>query len=372
MKRRDEHDDPHDAHLLAALRHAPDRDALPPAEVSERILAAARAAVRPADQQTPRPTWRQRLGAWLAQPPAAAAFGTLAVVSLLGVMWSTREPPVREFAPNAALTDRAEQRAVAPPPAESRPAEVAKAEASDVPAAPAANSEPRTQVAAPPPPKPSAKDAAARPPSRSRVESETVAAPAANPSTTARSATANSSAPAAAAPPPAPQAADVAATPATPAAAPPPAIAAERRSADKSESQLLPRQQSAAAPRAASATALGMALAAKARTADPLAAVDAALAAGARWQASGVTGHRPHGDAQRAFWVSVKVATQGHWEAVPPLSPLAPWLTLEPASPGAILWVMNDALYITAQGQSWRAAVDAALLADWQAQVARW
>ena len=100
--------------------------------------------------------------------------------------------------------------------------------------------------------------------------------------------------------------------------------------------------------------------------------IDAALAAGARWRVTGLPGVRQHGDAQRAFWASVREATQGHWVTVQPVSPIAPWLVLEPDSPGALLWITNDALYINVQGQSWRAPVDAARLADWQTQVARW
>ena len=343
MTRHDEHDDPHDAHLLAALRHAPDRDALPPREVSERILAAARAAVRSADET--RSPWWQRLGASLAQPPVAAAFGTLAVASLVGVMWSTREPPVPGFTPSAPLADRAEERSVAATPSASMPAEAAaKPQASGV-------------AAAAPQPRPNGKDAAVRPALRARAEAETAAVPDAAASADATP-TAPPSAPfSAAAPPPAADAA-------------PPTAVAERRSAHESEPQIQARQQSAAAGRAASAIAPGMASAARMHAADPLAAVDAALAAGARWQGAGWAGGRLHGDAQHAFWVSVKAATQGRWEAVSPLTPSAPWLAL--AQGGAILWPAGDTLFITVHGQSWRAPVDAARLADWQAQVARW
>jgi hypothetical protein len=352
MTRSDDVDDLRDAHLLAALRHAPDRDALPPREVSERILAAARAAVRPARRT--RAPWWQRLGAWLARPQVAAAFGTLAVASLVGVMWSTREPPVGEFVPNAPLADaanRADQRSTASAPALSAPAEAAKPDADRLAAASAVRRDARDKVAMSPPPKAMGKDTAARTESSVRSKAETPAAPA----------------PSAALPPPpaaapARQAADAAA----------PAAVAERRSSSEGDLQGLTRQQGAAASRATTAATLGMASAAKARAAEPLAAIDAALAAGARWQVAGLAGGRQHGDAQRAFWASMKEATQGQWEAVQPPVPATPWLMLEQGSPGAILWVMNGALYVTAQGQSWRAPVDAVRLADWQAQVARW
>jgi hypothetical protein len=363
-RRNDDNDDPRDAHLLAALRHAPDRDALPPREVSERILAAARAAVRPARETSA--SWGQRLGAWLTQPQVAAAFGTLAVASLVGVMWSTREPPVAEFVPNAPLADaagRVDQRSMAPAPALSTPAEAAKPDAGGVAAASAGRNEARDKIAEAPPPKAIGKDAAARTQSRVRSKAETPAAPAA-------ATTAPTTPPIAPSPPPAAapvrQAADAAADASAPAAV------AERRSANEGDLQGLARQQGTAASRSASAATLGMSLAAKARAAEPLAAIDAALAAGARWQVAGLAGGRQHGDAQRAFWASMKEATQGHWEAVQPTVPTAPWLMLEQGSPGATLWVMNGALHITAQGQTWRAPVDAARLADWQEQVARW
>jgi hypothetical protein len=160
---------------------------------------------------------------------------------------------------------------------------------------------------------------------------------------------------------------------------PPPAAAparqateaiAERRSADESDLPLAQRQQGAAAARSTAAGTVGIASAAKARAAEPLAAIDAALAEGARWQAAGVTVQ--HGPAQRAFWSSVQEATRGRWEPAPPSPPPAPWLALEPGSPRTMLWIMDGALHVTADGRSWRAPVDAALLADWQAQVARW
>jgi hypothetical protein len=359
-RRDDDNDDLRDAHLLAALRHAPDRDALPPREVSERILAAARASVRPARQR--RASWWQRLGVWLARPQVAAAFGTLAVASLVGVMWSTREPPVAEFVPNAPLADgasRVDQRSMPPTPALSAPAEAAKPDADRLAAASAVRNGARDKIAEAPPPKAIGKDAAARSESRVRSKAETPAAPAA--------ATAAPTTPSAALPPP------PAAAPARQAAdAASPSAAAERRSANESDLQVLARQQGAAAARSASAATLGMSLAAKARAAEPLAAIDAALAAGARWQVAGVAGDRQHGDAQRQWWLEVRGATQGRWEAVQPISPYAPWLVIEQGSPGAFLWIMNGALYITAQGQTWRAPVDATRLADWQAQVALW
>jgi hypothetical protein len=380
MTRRDDdnsNDDPRDAHLLAALRHAPDRDALPPHEVSERILAAARAAAqstRAAAQSQPaaaRPVlggpapWWQRLSAWLMRPQVAASFGTLVVASLVGVMWSTRDPLVAEFAPNAPFAQRADQRSVAPASAVAPPAEAAKADAGAAAAAPAGGSaadlrEAKDKLAVQPPPKAVGKDAAVRVEARARSKAEAPAARAAVPTAESAATTPPAAPPPAAAP--AAQAADVAA----------PAVAAERRSsANERDLPLLARQQGAAAARSASAA--GLSLAAKARAAEPLAAIDAALAAGARWQAAGSAGGVAHGPAQRALWASVQEATRGHWEAVPPALPSDPWLVLDHGSPPrAILWIMNGALYVTAEGQSWRAPITAAQREAWTAEVGRW
>jgi hypothetical protein len=337
-------DDPRDAHLLAALRHAPDRDALPPSEVSERILAAARAAVR-VPSAAP---WWQRLSAWLMQPQVAAAFGTLVVASLVGVMWSTREPPVAEVSPSAPIAERVDQQAMAAASATRMPAQAAKPDAAEVAAAPAPSDNARDKPALPPPSKAVGKDAAERAESRARATAEPAAAP---PATTT---------PPAASPPVAAPSADAAV----------PATAAERQRANEGDTPISTRQQAAASARSAPEAAAGLTLAAKARAAEPLALIDAALAAGAGWQVAGVAVQ--HGLAQQALWSSVQEATRGRWQAAPQAMPPAPWLVLEPGSPRMMLWIVDGALHVTADGRSWRAPVDAALLADWQAQVARW
>jgi hypothetical protein len=370
MTRRDDdngNDDPRDAHLLAALRHAPDRDALPPHEVSERILAAARAAAQ-SQRTAARPVlgepapWWQRLSAWLMQPQVAASFGTLVVASLVGVMWSTREPPVAEFAPNVPFGQRADERGVAPASATPPPAEAAKADAGAVAAASAGGvaadlREAKDKLAVQPPPKAVGRDAAVRAEARARLKAEAPAAPATVPTAEAAATT-----PPAVPPPAAAPAADAAA----------PAVAAERRSsANESDLPSLARQQGAAAAR--SAPAAGLSLAAKARAAEPLPAIEAALAAGARWQAAGSAGGVAHGPAQRALWASVQEATRGRWEPVPPALPPDPWLVLDQGSPPrASLWIKDGALYVTAEGQSWRAPITAAQREAWTAEVARW
>ena len=85
-------DDPRDAHLLAALRHAPDRDVVPPAQLTAAILGQARRAVRRRGARA----WRDGMRAALErlwQPAPMAAFGTLALATLIGVMWRDQEWP---------------------------------------------------------------------------------------------------------------------------------------------------------------------------------------------------------------------------------------------------------------------------------------
>jgi hypothetical protein len=343
-------DDPRDAHLLAALRHAPDRDLLPPAQVTAAILGQAQKALRkPARGGL---NWRAALER-LWQPAPMAAFGTLAMATLIGVMWVGREPP--DATP------------------ELRPARVAAA-----PAAPATASASADAVATPPQPAladalrtvaPKAKAAAAAKPDAPAAAKSSVVLPPAAPVTTPE--------------PAAPELRQDAAP--------------ERRLAKEAVAETT-AQAAAAAPRDAiakgftnsvpararsEATALGAAAApappapataalAPARVAEPLAAIDAALAAGARWQASGLAGERPHGNAQRAFWASVRAATQGRWQPAPPTMPPAPWLQLGGGSREAMWWVMDGALHVTLDGRTWRAPVEPSQLREWQEAVARW
>ena len=90
---------PIDPHLRAALRHAPDGDMVPPTALDQRIKAAARHALL-----SPHLAGRSRLGwpnwihwrAWLDHllaPPAAAALATLALGTVIGVMWQGQVPP---------------------------------------------------------------------------------------------------------------------------------------------------------------------------------------------------------------------------------------------------------------------------------------
>ena len=374
-------DDPRDARLLAALRHAPHRDATPPREVSERILAAARAAARSSraavrlPHHQARAPWWQRVSAWLTQPQVAASFGTLVVASLVGVMWSTREPPVAEFTPPPAAAERVEPRRT-PAPAVAPQADAAKTEAGVAAASSAAPpvtvNEARPQAAPVTRPKQApAMDATVRRDSgpesdrESGPEARQRAAAAPPAETTAVSSVAP---PPAAVAAPAPQAADAAM----------PAAAAERRSAGASESRVLDLRREAA-PKPASAAALGMALAAKASAAaEPLASLDALLGAVDRAsRLSWVRGSSsvPYGEAQRAWWRGVRESTQGHWERVEPaVQPLAPWLVLRAeGGTGFILWPVNDHLFIAdANGRTWSAPITPAQREAWTAEVARW
>lgn len=367
MNLHDAPDDPRDAHLLTALRHAPDRDAVPPREVSERILTAARASVRPCHARCA--PWWQRLSAWLMQPRVAASFGTLAVASLVGVMWSTREPPAAEFVPPPAAAERlqpssapasvAPSQADAAKPDAPRPQDTAAITGSTVTrqarpqSAPAA----RAQQA----PAKDADKAAARTESRQRAAAEAPAA------ITEKAATA--SAPPFAVAAPAPPAADAAA----------PSGATERPSARASESRFLERRREGA-PASTASDAIGMSLAAKANAAaDPLARWDAVLGASVsdsvRWR----IGERPpiaHRDAQALWWSALRRATAGAWQPQARASlPPSPWLAWEvSAQSAATLYLTDDALIICAADAAacWRAPVTAAQREAWSTEVARW
>lgn len=127
-----------DAQLLAALRHAPDRDATPPPALTDRILAQARAQARARKAMAPSgPGWVQRWFGWMARPMAAAALGSVSIAGVVGMMWHAGPP-----SDNLSGADRAEPRVAtsgAPP-------------AAPAPAAPP----PEAQPPAAPPPEPAA------------------------------------------------------------------------------------------------------------------------------------------------------------------------------------------------------------------------
>ena len=107
---------PRDAWLSEALRHAPDADAAPSVAVRETILRQARAEAATAPMPPRHASVWQRLSAiwsWLSGPRVAAAFASVMVATVVGLMWWDRpidealrpaEPPATVAAPAAAPT----------------------------------------------------------------------------------------------------------------------------------------------------------------------------------------------------------------------------------------------------------------------------
>jgi hypothetical protein len=153
------HDDEHDAHLRAALRHAPDHDVSAPALLGAQILGAARRAVQPPPAVSRVARLRAALAAtfaMLTRPAGAAAFASVALATVIGVMW-------RDVTPPEVLPERRASPAVAP----------ATPAAPPVPAPPAAEPSalaPATTAAPPAPPAPpTTAKAAPREPTRART-----------------------------------------------------------------------------------------------------------------------------------------------------------------------------------------------------------
>lgn len=96
-------DDPRDAWLSQALRHAPDADATPPTALSDSILAKARAAAAPVRRPRSRPSSFVDVlrSGWiaLARPPVAAGFASVMAATIVGLMWWDR--PMDEALPPA-------------------------------------------------------------------------------------------------------------------------------------------------------------------------------------------------------------------------------------------------------------------------------
>ncbi len=349
MNEQRNNDDPRDAHLLAALRHAPDRDALPPREVSARILAAARAAASQPSRAAP---WWQRVGAWLVQPQVAASFGTLAVASIVGLMWSTREPPWVEPAPRQSV---AEQGA-----AEQAAATSAVASTAAPAAAPSElRRDERDLLAQTTPATPAPKQEAA--PRRAK-EARTVdkagarPAPAASPETVADS---------------------VAAAPAPPAERLEEARGADAAVSADTAKASRPRVAAASMPALESSSRQALAIGNTA-AADPLARIDALLAGGdGSW--SSADRALPHGPAQAAWWAQLRRATAGAWQPALPTradaAAASPSLRLRVAGQGiasfdfaadSVQWCAAD------RNACWRAPLTAAQREAWIAEVARW
>jgi hypothetical protein len=337
------HDDDtlRDAHLLAALRHAPDREATPPPEVTARILAAARAAVRDAQ-----PSWAQRLAAWWGAPRVGvgAAFGTLLAAVLVGVLLSTREPLPLPSKPSA------------PPPTAAAPGRDSTAAPSEPPAAAAE----------------AMRDAA--PPARAGERKRSVEQQAAKVQGGGQSPEVQAAPPAAAAPAPAPPKAKAEADAAS---TQPSAGAMPSRQRPAELGRLSDRREDANAAPTPSADARLSSQAARAAS-DPLSPLDALVlgaapdAARVAWRTARSLGHGP---AQQAWWRELRAATQGRWQradAAP--QAFAPWLALSvDGGDRARWWLQGDQLLLLdAQGATWRAPLSAAQARAWSEAVAGW
>ena len=341
---------PRDEHLVAALRHAPDRDAAPPPEVTARILAAARAAVAAAPKAPAAPAW-QRLVAGLVQPRIGAAFGTLAVATLVGLLWATREPAVPEPARQVATPARGVAASAA------------------VAAAPEAG--PR-----PPLPETAAADATtkvnSRPPAAAASRREPMLAKQATPAAT--------SAEHAAAAPTAPAVAGALPTQAAPPLESTAAAVAERRAAADAVVGAATGRPASAAPAAAVSTSNLLARSrqeAAAVVADPLARIDALLGSappGLAWQHAGRV--IAHGDAQRQWWATLQAGTQGRWrrDAAGASDTASAWIELREDGRGVATWWLDGNVLRLRDGQTqwWSAPITEAQRRDWQAALALW
>jgi len=357
-------DDPRDAHLVAALRHAPDRDLAPPAHVTEHILGEARRAVRSAPPR--RPAWRERLRSTLAglwQPAPMAAFGTLAMATLIGVLWVGHEPPdaTPALRPDRAMAPPVEARsdasaAVAPAPAPVPQAvdgmrETAKADLRPV--------SPKSALVTKPVAPPTVAAAGARPDAavnrraERKVQTEVAS---------------QQAAPAPVVPAPA------AVAQANVAAGPPRQTDALGKSLADVATPAARVRNEAGAP-AATGSALGIAapLAATAGEIDAAAAADSSRV---RWR---VAPQRlvAHDAAQREWWSALALETRGRWQrAVPGATSVAEsmsiTLLIDGAPRGSVGFEPQALIWRDASGEVWRAPVAAETSRAWQEAVARW
>lgn len=176
-------DEAHDAHLRAALRHAPDAQLQPPPALSDLILKEARAKAR--DAAAPMRAPRHPLLSvwdWLARPSVATGFAGVMVATLVGLMWW--DQPMDEAMPRAPAPATAPAQpsspAEAPPAATQAPA--AEAEHADASKrkkearAPAA-AKPVAPAPTPTKPEPANERVAPRPPPREEVAGLTAPPP---------------------------------------------------------------------------------------------------------------------------------------------------------------------------------------------------
>ena len=374
-------DDPRDAHLVAALRHAPDRDVAPPAQISAAILGHAQRALRgrrPAAAGGWRAVWAQ-----LWQPAPMAAFGTLAMATLIGVSWRTQEIP--EATPSL----RPEAVALAPVAPSAAAAPATTVLPAPVPALPstARDQAPRSE----PVRKPAERAPAPAPAPRS-AKMEPLAAVARRSTDTATAAAAAT----ATAEPEAQQAAVAGQAAATAAVAPPmpaPLVRQAAPQAAEGRRELFAKSMADATPAASrarndmatpapvGATTLS---AARPLVASPLAAADIAAAlagdgARVRWR---VTADRlvAHEAAQRDGWSALARGTQGRWQPAAgtggtggsSAEAAAITLLIDGVPRGTLSFEPRALVWREASGAVWRAPVEPSLLREWQEALARW
>jgi hypothetical protein len=350
-------DDPRDAHLLAALRHAPDRDLAPPPQLSAAILEHAQHALQIRRARVPR--W-QAAWACLWQPAPMAAFGTVAMATLIGVLWSGQEIP--DATPSLRSAPAAAPAPVHAPAAAPLEAPTATPRATRPPPPPNPRPLGRTADSPEPLPPPSPQP---HPP-----------APARERQALAQDAEARRDA-AAVAPTQAPVAAPAPSVATTPAAPPMPRDASAKALADAAPAPAAARARSEMA-----AGALGAAAPAAAPPpVSPLLKVDAEIEAAlagdparVRWRVAGqqVVAHQA---AQRDWWADVLRATQGRWQAVASGAAgaeAAPLLLIDAAPRGSFAFEPQALVWREAGGATWRAPIDAETLRRWQETLDRW
>ncbi len=343
-------DDPRDAHLLAALRHAPDQGVGPPPVLSARIRDQARQSLAPRSltpSAAPGATGVfERWFGWMSQPVAAGAFGTLLIAGFVGLMWHEGPPP--EALPGADAPTPVEAASVPAPQATAAPATPTP----PVPPMPTAVPESPATLTARPPPAPRAvapirPAAAPKPIDTPRERADKGPAVAAERSTPAPAA-----APAPAAPPPPPQApAPVPFAAPAPVATPAPAAVPAPAAGPAPAAAPAP-----AAPKAAGAVGAAQrardnaAAPAAARLAAPPADIDADPLAAAIAAADG---------AWRERLRTVRAQTQGRWVAVDAL-PAGDGEAVTGAAGQRLGRLLVQGLHITwqaADGRTWRATL---------------
>lgn len=357
-----------DAHLLAALRHAPDHAVEPPAALTAAILDQAHRALRPPRAGGARLQSALR-GAFekFWRPAPMAAFGSLAMATLIGVMWGGGQAP--EAVPSA-LPERG-----AAAPSASSSATVAPlsppSPLSSVPPVPQDGLGARETTATAP-------RSHRQAPAPTTKAADPVQQRAAMPSSASEVAAARQDAA------PAPVTAPAAMTPAQRSEAAAAPVPATPSTAAQSETLAKSLTDAARAPARARSELAAPALGALAAAGpSPLAAagatIDAATAGDAarvRWR---VNAQRQvaHDAAQRDWWSALVRATQGRWQAAAPgaasgaeSEPLS--LLIDGAVYGTLSFEPQALVWRDAAGVTWRAPVPAPTLRGWQEAFALW